>query len=66
MPNFLKVLMITIILASSLTPLSVKAQDDDSSDNPSIVPPIQGSSVPPVIIDETDSGGVSDVDSYED
>lgn len=50
--------------------VSVKAfaQDDEdmsADDTPAIVPQPQNSNNPPIILDETDSSGVSDVEEYD-
>lgn len=65
MPKLIRFALLLSITLVTIAPHGLKAQEDDPADSPSIVP-VQGSSAPPVIIDETDSSGVSDVDSYED
>lgn len=60
-------LLVTFIaLAAATAPVRSMAQDDVSSDEETIVP--QGSSsagTPPVIIDESDSAAVNDVEEYD-
>jgi hypothetical protein len=47
-------------------PMKLHAQDDSGSDEESIVPPSSNANgTPPVIIDESDSGSVPDVEEYD-
>ena len=58
--------MAFIVCMAVAAPIKLHAQDDMPNDSETIVPPSTGNSgTPPVIIDESDSGGVSDVDEYD-
>lgn len=63
--------LLTIFTLITLMSLSFKAmaQDDEqdmsADDTPAIVPQPQNSNNPPIILDETDSSGVSDVEEYD-
>lgn len=64
----LHVLFLAIIaVLATITPMKLMAQDDEAMpDSPMIIPsPNTNQSTPPVIIDESDSGGVSEVDEYD-
>jgi hypothetical protein len=66
--RFSLVSFITVLVAvMALTaPMKLKAQDDVSGDEETIVPPSSNSNgAPPTIIDESDSNGVSDVEEYD-
>lgn len=55
-----------IVCMAAAAPMKLRAQDDMPNDSETIVPPSSGSNAtPPVIIDESDSGGVSDVEEYD-
>lgn len=65
-----KCLLLALVLFNILTHSYAHAQDDEmvfpESDGETFIPPsgTQGST-PPVIIDESDSGDVSDVEEYD-
>lgn len=63
----LSLLTLIFILSLSLRTSLVKAQDEDGGmDNPSIVPQATGNqSAQPIVIDESDSEAVSEVDEYD-
>lgn len=57
-----------IALMAITAPMKLKAQDDMPNDEETIVPPPSPSTnngTPPTVIDESDSGGVSDVEEYD-
>lgn len=61
---------LTIFTLIAVMTVSVKAfaQDDEdmsADDTPAIVPQPQNSNNPPIILDETDASGVSDVEEYD-
>ena len=61
-------LIILVVAMAATLPLKGHAQDDMSSgsDEETIIPPNTGNNAPPpTIIDESDSGGVSDVEEYD-
>lgn len=60
--------LLTVVLLAFLSPLKIYAQDDDQPADtpPAIVPsPDSNQSNQPVIMDDSDSGGVSEVDEYD-
>ncbi|MGZ3788545.1 MAG: hypothetical protein ACXVLQ_08490 [Bacteriovorax sp.] len=57
-------LVALIALMAVAAPMKLKAQDD-ASDEETIAPPATNTSAPPVIIDESDSGSVPDVEEYD-
>ena len=61
-----KLLIALLIFTLGALTVSAYAQDDldTESDNPSIVPN-PNTNTPPVIMDESDSSGVSDVEEYD-
>ncbi len=66
--KFTKFLALFTILALMTVSIQAFAQEDEdmsADDTPAIVPQPQNSNNPPIILDETDSSGVSDVDEYE-
>jgi hypothetical protein len=66
--KFSKLLAFLAILALMTVSTLAFAQDDEemsADDTPAIVPQPQNSNNPPIILDETDSSGVSDVEEYE-
>lgn len=55
-------LVAIIALMAVAAPMKLKAQDDEPNDSETIIPPSSSSSgTPPTIIDDSDSGSVSDV-----
>jgi hypothetical protein len=58
-------LALFIVLVAAISPLKLMAQDD--SDEDTFVPPSSSSSsaAPPVIMDESDSNSVNDVEEYD-
>lgn len=62
--SFSLVLLLTLTV---LHPIKVSAQDDmPVSDDETLIPPgSSNSGTPPVIIDESDSGSVSDTEEYD-
>lgn len=59
-------LLAFMILGSALTSHKLMAQDDMPNDEETIIPASSNSNgTPPVIIDESDSGAVNDVDEYD-
>ncbi len=66
--KFTKFLAFFTILALMTISVQAFAQDEEdmsTDDTPAIVPQPQNSNNPPIILDESDSSGVSDVDEYE-
>lgn len=60
-------LLILLLALTVVSPLKLAAQDDvPVSDDEIIIPPGSSSGeTPPVIIDESDAGSVSDVEEYD-
>ena len=58
------ILSLIVVLALSATH-TLKAQDEMPNDEETMVPTSNSTATPPVIIDESDSGAVSDVDEYD-
>ncbi len=59
-------LVAIIALMAVAAPMKLMAQDDEPNDSETILPPTSSSSgTPPTIIDEGDSGSVSDVSEYD-
>ncbi len=60
-------LVALIVLSVATTPLKISAQETEEGDEDTFVPPPPTASNPnpPVILDESDSGGVSDVEEYD-
>ena len=56
-------LALFVVLVAAVSPLKLMAQDD--SDEDTFVPPSSSSVAPPVILDESDSGSVNDVEEYD-
>ena len=56
-------LALFVVLVAAVSPLKLMAQDD--SDEDTFVPPSSSSAAPPVIMDESDSGSVNDVEEYD-
>lgn len=68
MVNIARFSLVTlIVLLVATAPLKVKAQDNGSTDEDSFTPPpaVNNNPNPPVILDEGDSGSVSDVEEYD-
>ncbi len=66
-PSKLSILTLASILAlgSSLYPIKVKAQEENNEEEVALPSTNNMNSAPPVIIDESDSSGVSDVEEYD-
>ncbi|MBC7538170.1 MAG: hypothetical protein H7281_05075 [Bacteriovorax sp.] len=54
-----------IAVLAAVSPLRLVAQDDMPNDEETIMPASNNSGTPPVIIDESDSGAVNDVEEYD-
>lgn len=54
-----------IAVMAAVSPLRLVAQDDMPNDEETIMPASNNSGTPPVIIDESDSGAVNDVEEYD-
>lgn len=68
MLNLKRLSHISLVLLLALTvfsPLQAQEEDMPVSDEELIVPQGSNSGTPPVIIDESDSGSVSDVEEYD-
>lgn len=63
--KFLPYLAILAVMTVSTLALAQDDEDMSADDTPAIVPQPQNSNNPPIILDETDSSGVSDVEEYE-
>lgn len=66
--KFSKFLALFTLIAVMTVSVKAFAQDDEdmsADDTPAIVPQPQNSNNPPIILDETDSSGVSDVEEYD-
>ena len=66
--KFSKFLALFTLIAVMTVSFKAFAQDDEdmsADDTPAIVPQPQNSNNPPIILDETDSSGVSDVEEYD-
>lgn len=65
--NLTALALVLLALVAITTPKKVYAQDEEATmDSPAIIPSTnQGQSMPPAIIDESDSGGVSEVEEYD-
>jgi len=64
--NLTRISLVALVVAMAVTaPLKSMAQDDVSSDEETIIPPSTNNGTPPTIIDESDSGSVSDVEEYD-
>ncbi len=64
-----KCLLLALVLFNILSLSYAHAQDDEmvfpESDSETFVPPTGSTGTPPVIIDESDSSDVSDVEEYD-
>jgi len=56
-------LVLFVVLVAAVSPLKSIAQDDSDGDR--YVPPSSSSVAPPVIMDESDSSSMNDVDEYD-
>jgi len=66
--KFSKFLALFTLITVMTVSVKAFAQDDEdmsADDTPAIVPQPQNSNNPPIILDETDSSGVSDVEEYD-
>jgi hypothetical protein len=54
-----------IAVMAAVSPLRLVAQDDLPNEEETIMPASNNSGTPPVIIDESDSGAVNDVEEYD-
>ena len=54
-----------IVLMAAASPIRLLAEDDGPNDEETFTPPVNNSSVPPLNIDESDSGSVSDTEEYD-
>jgi hypothetical protein len=60
----LKLLLCLALLTAVATKVYAQDESEVENDTPAIVPQ-PGSTPQPIIMDESDSGGVSDVDEYD-
>ena len=66
-PSKLSILALATLLAmgSSIYPIKVKAQEENNEEEVALPTSNNINTAPPVIIDESDSSGVSDVEEYD-
>lgn len=57
-------LALFLLVITAVTPLKAHAQDEMPVSDDEIITP-QGTSTPPVIIDESDGGSVQDTEEYD-
>lgn len=62
----LKYLSLVLLLSLSVMPIQGHSQEDiPVSDEEILIPPTSSTTTPPIILDETDSGSVPEVEDYD-